>query len=399
MSHRFRLYPTPEQQEVLVKHCGDARAVWNVALEQFQWGTATRRVDIAAWDRQLADARTEVDWLRAGSSSVQQAALRDLRQALRNWWTNPGHFRRPTWRSARKGHRGFVVRDLSVTRVNRRWGEIVVPKAGRVRFRWTRTIPTAGKSARVTRDSAGRWFVSVVAPQPAFVREPTGASVGLDLGVTHTVAASDGRFLDLPDLLSPGEGQRLRRLQRRLARQQKGSRRRQRTRAAVARLKARQADRRKDWVEQTSTRLVRGHDHISLEDLHVRNMVRSGKGTVEQPGTNVAPKRGLNRAIHNAAWGMLRTRIEQKAAAAISPVLVVAVPPAFTSQRCAACGHTDPRNRESQAVFTCRACSWSGNADVNAARNIDAAGRAVTARGGTPHQGPDEPRTTRKTAA
>lgn len=330
---------------------------------------------------------------------MQQAALRDLRQALRNWWSNPGHFRRPTWRSARKGHHGFVVRDLAITRLNRKWGQILVPKAGRVRFRWTRSVPEGAKSARVTRDRAGRWHVAVVAPQPEFARQATGTAVGLDLGVAHTVTTSTGDHLDMPPLLTHGQGQRLRRLQRTLARQQKGSNRRARTKHAIARLKTREKDRRRDWVEQTSTDLVRAHDHISIEDLQVRNMVRSAAGTVEEPGSNVAQKRGLNRSIHNAAWGMLRTRLEQKAATATSPVVVVAVNPAYTSRRCAACGHTEGANRESQAVFSCRSCGHTANADVNAAQNINAAGRAVTGRGGTPHQGPGETSTTRQTAA
>jgi putative transposase len=151
MSHKYRLYPDPGQGGVLAKHCADARTVWNVALEQFN---GSRRVDITTWDRQLSEARASFDWLAAGSSSVQQGALRDLRQALRNWWSNPAHFRRPTWRSARKGDMGFVVRDLSVTRLNRKWGEIGIPKAGRIRFRWTRALPDGAKSARSSRSLA-----------------------------------------------------------------------------------------------------------------------------------------------------------------------------------------------------------------------------------------------------
>ena len=265
---------------------------------------------------------------------------------------------------------------------------VTIPKAGRVRLRWTRAIPVGAKSARVTRDRAGRWNVSVVSPQPEFHREATGAGVGLDFGVTHTAATSDAVFLDMPALLTAGEGQRLRRLQRRLARQQKGSNRRARTKTAIARVKARQTDRRKDRVEQTSTKLVADYDHISVEDLKVRNMLRSAKGTLDAPGVRVAQKRGLNRVISNAAWGMLSTRIEQKATADTNPVLVVAVNPAYTSQRCAVCGHTAGGNRDSQAVFACRSCGHTANADVNAAVNINAAGLAVTGRGGTPHRGP-----------
>jgi putative transposase len=128
-------------------------------------------------------------------------------------------------------------------------------------------------------------------------------------------------------------------------------------------------------VEQTSTRLVRRFDLIRVEDLKIGNMVRSARGTAQTPGTNVRAKAGLNRSIHAAGWGRLVTRLEQKA-----PGRVEKVYPAFTSQTCHACRHCVAENRESQAVFRCRACGHTGHADVNAARNI-AVGRTVTARG------------------
>jgi transposase len=115
---------------------------------------------------------------------------------------------------------------------------------------------------------------------------------------------------------------------------------------------------------------------IRVEDLKIRNMVRSAKGTGEAPGKNVAAKAGLNKAIHANGWGLLVRRLEDKA-----PGRVEKVPPAYTSQRCSACGHTAKESRKSQAVFLCVACGYAANADVNAARNI-AAGHAVKARGG-----------------
>jgi putative transposase len=136
---------------------------------------------------------------------------------------------------------------------------------------------------------------------------------------------------------------------------------------------------------------VRRHDLIAIEDLGVKRMVRSAKGTPVSPGTQVSQKRGLNRAIHAQGWAMLRRRLEDKASTC--HVQVIAINPKHTSQRCAACGHTAPENRESQAVFSCRACRHEANADVNAACNILAAGLAVTARGGIPGYGPDEART------
>jgi IS605 OrfB family transposase len=388
MSHRYRLVPDAGQVTVLARHCADARYVWNLALEQANYYRPGRPTPgRAERDRQLAEAR-QGTWLGEGSSSVQQQALRDFDQALRNWWG--GTHRPPTWRKAGIDE-GFCVRDVKVQRLNRRWATVAVPKLGTVRFRLSRPLPATYGMARVTLDRAGRWHVSFTAPQPPLEREPTGRVVGLDAGVVATLADSDG-FLHRGVGLRPAEQQRLRRLQRRLARQQKGSMRRAETRAAIAGLTATEADRRRDWVEQTTTDLVRRFDVIAVEDLAVKNMVRSAKGTIESPGTNVAAKRGLNRAISAQGWAMIRRRLVDKAATC--GVVVVAVDPCRTSQRCAACGHTSPDNRESQAVFRCRACGHQANADVNAAVNILAAGLAVTARGGTPRsKGPDETRT------
>jgi putative transposase len=151
---------------------------------------------------------------------------------------------------------------------------------------------------------------------------------------------------------------------------------RAKARTAVARPRARETDPRKDWCEKTSTGIARRFDVIRVEDLKIRSMTRSAKGTAAQPGRNVRAKAGLNRGISRSGWGLLVRRLEDKA-----PGRVEKVPAACTSQRCSACGHADGRSRESQARFRCTACGYAGNADVNAARNI-AAGHAVKARGG-----------------
>lgn len=393
MAHRYRVVPDPEQLPILVRHCSDARFVWNLALEQANYYRPGRRTPgVAERSLQLTAARRST-WLGEGSASVQQQALRDFDQALKSWWA--GTHRRSTWRKAGRNE-GFCVRDVKVVRLNRRWATIAVPKVGPVRFRLSRPLPDNCRQARVTLDRAGRWHVSFSAVQPIVVREPTGKVVGLDAGVRATLAFSDGRQVHAPALRA-SEMQRLRRLQRKQARQSKGSKRRARTKMAVAKLKAKEADRRRDFIEQATTALVREFDLIAIEDLAVKNMIRSVKGTVEAPGVNVAAKRALNRAISAQGWGTIRRRLTDKAATC--GVTVVAVSPAYTSQRCAVCGHTDPDNRESQAVFRCRVCGHEANADVNAAVNILAAGLAVTARGGTPRsKGPDETRTRRVAA-
>ena len=202
-----------------------------------------------------------------------------------------------------------------------------------------------------------------------------GEAVGIDRGVAVSAALSTGEMLRCPGLTAR-ERTRLRRLQRKLARAARGSNRRGRVRHAIARLRARETDRRKDWAEKTSTDIARRFDVIRVEDLHVKNMTQSAKGTRDNPGRNVRQKAGLNRGILRSGWGLLVRRLEEKA-----PGRVEKVRPAFTSQRCSACGQVDRDSRESQAVFRCTACGFACHADVNAAINI-AAGRAVTARGG-----------------
>ncbi|HEY3510756.1 MULTISPECIES: RNA-guided endonuclease InsQ/TnpB family protein [Kribbella] len=375
---RFRLAPTPEQEAALLGHCAHARYVWNLALEQWgMWSPGRRRhppryVEQA---RQLTEARSGNDWLRSGSQTVQQQALRDFAQAVTNLFG--GTHQRPTWRKAGI-HEGFRIvgpRAQRVDKLNRKWAQVLVPKVGWVKLRLSKPVPHA-KSYRVTRDRRGRWHIAfAVVPDP--IPGPgTGGVVGVDRGVTVSAALSTGEKLRVPTLTT-GERRRLRELQQRLARSEKGSNHRAKTRSAIAKLKAREGDRRKDWVEQTSTRLARAFDVIRVEDLRIVQMTRSAKGTVDNPGRRVRQKAGLNRGILANGWGQLVQRLEDKAAGRVEKI-----PAAYTSQTCSRCGTRDREARESQAVFRCRTCNYSANADVNAAVNI-AAGRAVNARGAT----------------
>ena len=385
---RYRLCPSPAQEAGLLEHCSHARYVWNLAVEQHSWWTPQRgpAPGYVAQARQLTEARAANSWLAAGSQTVQQQALRDFAQAMANFFA--GTHRRPTWRRAGT-HEGFRVvgvrgRAWEVRRLSRRMGEVRVPKVGWGRFRWSRPVPPGVKSFRVTRDRAGRWHVAFAAIPDPVPAPGNGAAVGVDRGVAVSAALSTGETSSVPGL-TPGEAERLKRLLRRLARAKAGSNRRARVKAAVARLRAREADRRKDWVEKTSTDLARRFDVIAVENLGVAAMTRSAKGTIDAPGAGVRQKAGLNRSILASGWGRLVTRLEHKA-----PGRVVKVDPAYTSQTCNACGHRARDNRESQAVFRCVACGHRANADVNAACNIrdTAVGRTVAARGGTPSGGP-----------
>jgi transposase len=370
---RFRLYPTREQERVLLVHCGHARFVWNLAVEQLGYLRAGRGRSwcphFAEQCRQLAEARREHPWLAAGSSVVQQQALRDFDQAMKNWRGRT--HRAPTWR--KKGvHEGFrIVNPPKLEQLNHRWSRVFVPKVGWVKLRRSRKLGQA-KSYRVTRDGAGRWHIAFAAVPETILGPCDGSIVGIDRGVAVTLALSDGAtyqgLVPLP----------IKRQARALSRCTRGSNRRKRAKLRLARVHARNADRRKDWAEKASTDIARRYDTIRIEDLKVANMVRSARGTLAQPGRNVGQKAGLNRSILAAGWSLFATRLHQKAAGRVEKVN-----PAYSSQRCSVCGHVDANSRQSQALFACTACGYTSNADLNAAQNI-AAGQAVRGADGVP---------------
>jgi putative transposase len=376
---RYRLIVDQGQEPILREHCAHARYVWNLAVEQESYWRPGRgkMPGFTEKCRQLTEARRENPWLAAGSVIVQQQSLRDFAQAMVYFFN--GTHGRPTWRKAGR-HEGFRVvalRKGDIHRLSRRVGAVRLPKVGWVRFRWSRQVPTDVRSCRVTLDPAGRWHVAFAAIPSTIDGPGTGDVVGIDRGITVSAALSTGERLRVKGL-TQHERKRAVRLQRKLSRSKRGSRRGRRTRLALARVRAKETDRRKDWVEKTSTDLARRFDTIRVENLNIRNMTGSAHGTLEHPGQKVRAKAGLNRAILQSGWGKLVHRLQEKA-----PGRVERIHPAFTSQRCSACGHIAADSRESQALYRCVVCGFTCNADVNAARNI-AAGHAVTARGRTP---------------
>ncbi|MGW1620250.1 RNA-guided endonuclease InsQ/TnpB family protein [Streptomyces sp. NPDC002172] len=392
---RFRMYPTGEQKRQMLLHCAHARYVWNLAVEQqAHWKPGRKPAPgFAEQCRQLTEARRENEWLAAGNADVQQQALKDFATARVARFTSG--FGEPNWRKKYR-HEGFRVigtervpeyhengsaklnaktgrqvlgRSVVLQRLNRRWAQVKVPGCGWVRFRLSASgkgarLPTA-KTFRVTYRN-NQWHIAfAVVPEP--ISAPgTAEIIGIDRGVIITAALSDGRKLNCPQLTTRERAQ-IRRHQRRAARAPRDSERKATEYAKAARLKAREANRRKDWCEKTSTMLARTYDLVRFEKLNIKNMTRSAKGTAERPGTRVRQKAGLNRSILAQGWGLLRRRTEDKA-----PGRVEDVPAPFTSLRCSACGWIDKNSRKSQAEFVCSFCGFTCNADENAANNVAA---------------------------
>lgn len=354
--------------DILLRHISHARFVYNVGLEQRKMldeTTRNRGVRLSCIDqtKQLTQARAEYEWLREGSAVVQQGALRDLDRAFQNFFAGRARF--PQFR--RRGHGGTVpVRDMRLRRLNRKWAEILVPKAGWLRFRityaWSDIIKAT--SARVSLRN-GKWHVALTTPPRAKRTGGTGV-VGIDRGVAVSVMTSDGEALNAPSLTA-GEQARFLSLERRYARTSKGSRRREQTRAKMATLRGTLNDRRRDWMEQETTRLAETYATAAVENLRIKNMVAKPAPKPDGEGgylpNGAAAKSGLARAIQASQWGEFAQRLADK-------MDVVKVPAANTSRRCHECGHIAAENRESQAEFRCVDCGHTANADVNAAKNI-----------------------------
>ncbi|MBV9195229.1 MAG: transposase [Solirubrobacterales bacterium] len=380
---RYRLYLTPGQAEQATRASGCCRAIWNAALKQRElaWELRRERVWAIAQMAELPELKRAAgfEWLaRDGIAQSLQQSLRDLDVAYRRWLAGRGGRPRFKAKGRRESFRLPQGRDLSVRKVNRRWAEVRVLKLGWCRFRLTRPIGGEIRHATVSRDALG-WQISfcVALEQPP-AKPNGGPPVGVDRGVAATVALSTGELHSCPGLPS-GQAQRLRRLCRKAGRREtlrrrrpnghrRRSRRHQRTLDQIARLKARDARIRADFLHKLSTRLASAHGLIAIEHLRVGNMTRSAKGTLAQPGVNVAQKRALNRRILAQGWGELRRELRYKAAWHGS--VLVEVPAEHSSQTCSACGVVHADSRKSQAEFRCVACGHQQHADVNAARVI-----------------------------
>lgn len=371
MSIRQRLYPTEEQESSLVEWCHQARFVYNVLCGELH-GYVNAKDSGGAWvwekhrDLLVRRLRDRLPWLKAGPSVVHQGASRDFSRAMSRW--SNGRAEMPTFHRKDEHSGSFVVRDVSVRKFNKGWGVVSIPKVGFVRFRLSQSFTkiAEAKSARVKHEN-GRWFVSFVTAPRERPSRPDRV-VGVDRGVKVTMMTSDGERFHAPQL-STIQQERYVRLERAKARSTKGSMNRRRILGAMARLRARQGDLTKDFVEKSTTSLASRYGTVVLEDLKVSNMVASPKPKPdpEHEGeflpNGAAVSAALSRLIHASHWGELRSRLSDK-------TTVVLVNPANTSRMCSACGHVAKENRESQAVFLCVSCGHGENADLNAAKNI-----------------------------
>ncbi|MFD9078286.1 RNA-guided endonuclease InsQ/TnpB family protein [Streptomyces erythrochromogenes] len=388
LRYSFRIEPTPGQRIALARTFGCARVVYNDALAARKAAYQADKSKIptgALAKRVITDAKKtpERAWLAEVSVDALQSCLRDLDTAYANFFASVTGKRRgrrmglPVFKS-KKDNRQSIRFSKNGFRL-RENGRLNLAKIGDVRVRWSRPLPSAPSSVTVVKDPSGRYFASFVVDVDSETLPPVESEVGIDLGLTHYAVLSDGHVIDNPRFLHRAE-RRLRKAQQTLSRKAKGSANRAKARLRVARDHARVADARKDWCHQTVSRLIRDNQAIYLEDLAVSGLARTR----------------LAKSVHDAAWGMFRRVLEDKAARAGRYVGVVSrwLP---SSRTCSVCWIVDGKKPLHVRTWRCSACGTLLDRDLNASRVILAAGQAerLNAPGGPASPGVEIPRQAR----
>lgn len=367
-AYKVRAYPDPEQTVMLARTFGCVRVVWNRTLAARSALYSTTGVSTSYRESDAAltamKRQPDLDWLNEVSSVPLQQTLRHQHAAFGAFFAKRSRY--PRFKS-RRGKQ-----SATYTRSAFRWrdGQLTLAKTAsplRLAWSWPNLDPASLDPATVSvsRDQAGRWFVVLHVDVPDPVPLPaTGSSVGVDLGLKDFAVLSTGERIAHPNTFRTTE-QRLARYQRQLARKKRGSANRVKAKTRVARQHAKISDARRDFLHKTSTRLVREHDRIAVEDLAVANMVRN---------------RSLAKSISDSGWADFRAMLTYKAHR-YGRTLVVVDRWYPSSKTCSACGHLLASLRLGTRHWTCPGCGTRHDRDVNAAQNVNAAGRAVALRG------------------
>ena len=375
---KFELMPTGEQARKMRQFAGACRFVYNkaLALQQENREAGGKFIGYVGMAKHLTAWRnsTETPWLKDAPVHTSQCALKDLDRAFVNFFEKRTDFPR----FKRKGMRdSFRYPDAKQIRLDRENGRICLPKLGYIRYRNSRMVPGEVRSATVSL-RAGKWYVSILTKREVEQPVPHGPAVGIDVGVARFATLSDGTFIAPLSSFRKHE-QRLGKYQRRMARKVKGSSNWKKAKARVQRIHAHIANARNDFLHKASNTISKNHAMIAVEDLQVRNMSRSAKGSAETPGRNVRAKSGLNKSILDQGWFEFRRQLEYKTA--WRGGFFAAVPPQNTSRTCPCCSHISADNRRTQALFACIKCGHEANADHVGAINVLERGQRLLACG------------------
>jgi putative transposase len=368
-AYQFRAFPTTGQTNKATACLRDHQRLYNAALEERRgrWKWNHEGVSYGVQSAQLKDIRTESVDQRRWSFSSQQATLKRLNKAFEAFYRRckagqtPGY---PRFKAADRWDSVEWPSDGDGCRWKQDRQRVYLQGIGDVKVKAHRAVQGRVKTISLVREGR-RWYVVLSCDDvPTNPLPGTGRDVGIDVGVARFATTSEGEIVANPRFARVTADE-LAAAQQSLSRKKQGSNNRRRARAVVAEVHRRTRNRRADFQHKTARAIVERYDTIALEDLRIRNMTRSASGTVEDQGTNVAAKSGLNRSILDAGWGQFANILVAKAEEAGRRI--VFVDPRHTSITCHRCGARC--TRPEQAVVICSTCG-AFDADVNAAINI-----------------------------
>lgn len=375
---KYRLKTNSILEAKLNRFCGASRFVWNkfLALNLARLASGEKifwYYEMSFW-LTLYKTSEEYSFLKECHSHILQQKLKDLDRAFKDCFDKkqPGK-RMPCFRK-RELHNSFRYPAGFKVEASR----VFLPKIGWVNFFNSRNI--TGKPKNITISKAGKyWYISIQTEQLVEqIVHPIQNKIAIDLGIASFASLSNGKQIDSPKAFSVN-ARKLARLQRRLAVKKRGSKNRHKAITKIAGLHQKIANIRKDFLHKLSHDICKNHAHIIVEDLKIKNMSKSAKGDLTNPGRNVKAKAGLNRSILDQGWGEFKRQLNYKAFWFGGSL--TEVDPKYTSQKCSSCNYIDKANRKDQESFACMVCGFEMNADLNAAANILAAGQAVSACG------------------
>ncbi len=372
---KSELMPNGEQKQDMRRFSGARRFVYNRALEiqKSNYAAGGKFIGYFAMTKQMIEWKKEFPWLNESPSQTLQQALKDAERAFKNFFEKRAGF--PRFKKRGAGDSFRFPQGFEIDQANSR---IKLPKLGWVRYRNSREILGTAKNITVSQ-SSGKWFVSIQTEREVEQPIPTATSaIGIDMGVVRFATMSDGTHLEPLDSFKKHE-QRLKKYQRRMCRKVKFSKNWHKAKRKVQKIHTHIANARKDFLHKATTEISKNFRLVAIEDLQVCNMSSCAQGTTEAPGTNVAAKSGLNKAILDQGWFEFRRQLEYKLN--WNGGILIPVPAHYTSQTCPACGHVAKENRQTQARFACVDCGHEENADVVGAMNVLARGHRVAACG------------------
>ncbi|MFG0773334.1 RNA-guided endonuclease InsQ/TnpB family protein [Vibrio plantisponsor] len=355
-AYRERFYPNEQQTELLAKSFGCCRFVWNNSLKYRTDAYYERGESIAhsVLEKRLVPLKAEFEWLKEVSSVIFQQALRDQQEAFKNFWEKRAKY--PKFKSK---HDKQAIR-LTKAAFNYHDGQLFIAKSKKpLDIRWSRELPSEPSSITISKDKAGRYFVSMLCEFESKPMPVTAKTVGIDLGLNNLFITDSGEKVDNPRHTKRYEN-KLSHLQRQLPKKKKGSKNRDKVRQKVARLHAKIADCRLDNLHKLSRGLIDENQIICVESLQVKNMIRNPK---------------LAKHIADASWGEFVRQLKYKAE--WSGRTIAEIERFFpSSKRCSSCGFVHESMPLTIRNWTCPECNRHHDRDINAAMNIKTVGLA-----------------------